>query len=171
MASRRYYIQVAVCFGAIALLTFNTAAMASERVCRVGGDKGSSKEQRLKPLIVRTANRHGVSPALVHAVVKVESAFRTGAVSHKGARGLMQLMPQTQQELGVRNAFNAADNLDGGTRYLRQQLEAFRDVRKALWAYNTGPGNVARHRIPRETRRYANDVLEHFWCYRKGGMR
>ncbi len=171
MSGHRYRVKAVVCFTAIALLAINTVVTASGQMCRAGEGGGLRQEQRLKPLIVSTANRHGVSPALVHAVVRVESAFRTQAISYKGARGLMQLMPQTQQELGVSNAFNAADNLDGGTRYLRQQLETFRDVRKALWAYNTGPGNVARQRIPSETRRYANDVLKHFWCYRQGGMR
>lgn len=108
------------------------------------------------------ADRHGISPALLEAVVWQESRWRPGAVSPKGARGLAQLMPGTARELGVDPADPAA-NLDGGARYLRLQLDRFGgDVERALAAYNAGPGRVIRAggvpNIP-ETRAYVAAVL------------
>lgn len=77
----------------------------------------------------------------------------------------MQLMPATQMELGVRDAFNPSENIDGGTRYLVLQLLRFNDVRKALWAYNGGPTRVAKGTIPRESRLYADRVLGYYACF------
>ena len=118
----------------------------------------------LRALAIAAAQRHGLAPELVLAVVGVESAFKPDAVSHKGAQGLMQLMPGTAKELGVNDAFDPAQNLDGGTRYLRMLLAQYGgDVGKALAAYNAGPGAVKRHRgVPpyRETHHYISRVLK-----------
>jgi soluble lytic murein transglycosylase-like protein len=120
----------------------------------------------LRALAVAAAQRHGLDPALVLAVVSVESAFQPDAVSHKGAQGLMQLMPGTARELGVADAMDPAQNLDGGTRYLRMLVARYGgDLGKALAAYNAGPGAVKRHRgIPpyRETLHYVNRVLKRY---------
>jgi soluble lytic murein transglycosylase-like protein len=104
-------------------------------------------------------------PQFVHSVVQAESAYRTGAVSPKGARGLMQLMPATARQLGA-DPDNPAENADAGVRYLRELLLKYREdpwqVRKALAAYNAGPGAVERYRgIPPypETSRYIERVL------------
>lgn len=117
----------------------------------------------LKALATAAARRHGLDPALVLAVVQVESGFRTEAVSPKGARGLMQLMPATAAGLGVTDAFDAHQNLDGGARHLAGLLARYDgDLRKALAAYNAGEGAVARHRgVPpySETRAYVRSVL------------
>jgi soluble lytic murein transglycosylase-like protein len=117
-------------------------------------------------LATAAARRHGLDPALVLAVVKVESAFRPQAVSPKGAQGLMQLMPPTARDLGVEDAFDPEQNLDGGARYLRQLLIRYKgDVKRALAAYNAGPGAVDRHKgIPpyRETRQYVRRVLDQY---------
>ena len=120
----------------------------------------------LRALAIAAAKRHGLAPELVLAVVGVESAFKPDAVSHKGAQGLMQLMPGTAKELGVADALDPAQNLDGGTRYLRMLLAQYGgDVGRALAAYNAGPGAVKRYRgVPpyRETHHYIDRVLKRY---------
>lgn len=97
-------------------------------------------------LIVAAADRHGLDPALVKAVMLVESGFNPEAVSPKGALGLMQLMPATAREVGVTDAFDPAQNIEGGTAYLRRMVEHFGGNRpKAIAAYNAGPGAVVKH--------------------------
>jgi soluble lytic murein transglycosylase-like protein len=114
-------------------------------------------------VIERAAGIHGVSPGLVKAVIHVESGFNPRAVSPKGARGLMQLMPGTARSLGVTNSFSPAHNILGGTKHLARLLQRFKgDTRLALAAYNAGEEAVARHRgIPpyRETINYVRRVL------------
>jgi hypothetical protein len=125
--------------------------------------QGATSNADLRALAVETARRHGLDPALVLAVAGVESAFRPDAVSPKGARGVMQLMPRTAAELGVENPSDPAANLDGGARYLSQMLDLHGgDVSKALAAYNAGPEAVKRHGgVPpyRETREYIRRVI------------
>jgi len=120
----------------------------------------------LRELVAAAARRHGLDPELVRAVVAVESAFRPEAVSPKGAQGLMQLMPRTAESLGVGNAFDPAQNLDGGARLLGQLLTEYGgDITRALAAYNAGEGAVRRHGgVPpyRETRAYVKKVLERY---------
>jgi soluble lytic murein transglycosylase-like protein len=116
-------------------------------------------------LIYQAARRHELNPALVAALVRAESAYDVGAVSHKGARGLMQLMPATARRFGVaeHEIFDPEKNLDAGSRYLRWLLERFDgDVALALAAYNSGEGTVDRYRgIPpyRETRTYVRRIF------------
>ncbi len=114
-------------------------------------------------LIQKYAQRHEVPAALVRAVMRVESCFDRRAVSRSGARGLMQLMPQTASLLGVDDSFDASQNVDGGVRYLKMMLERFnQDTRLALAAYNAGPTAVSDHRgIPPfpETQTYVKRVL------------
>ena len=119
-------------------------------------------------LIVREALRHGVSPALVKAVVKAESNFHPEAISSQGALGLMQLMPDTADSLGVSDPFRPEENVWGGTRYLRAMLDRYRDVRYALAAYNAGPSAVDRFGgVPPypETREYVDRVLDYYRRY------
>ena len=112
------------------------------------------------------ANHYGVDPQLVKAVITVESCYDRFAVSRVGARGLMQLMPGTANELGVRDSFDAVDNIRGGVRYLHRMLQRFdQDVTLALAAYNAGPGAVQRHEgVPpfRETQNYIVRVMDHY---------
>jgi hypothetical protein len=115
-------------------------------------------------MIHAAAERHGVNAGLVAALVRAESAFDPYAVSHKGARGLMQLMPATAERFGVleHQMFEPERNLDAGTRYLRWLLDRYDgDVRLALAAYNAGEGTVARYGgVPpfRETRGYIRRI-------------
>ena len=120
----------------------------------------------LRDLAAAAARRHGLDPDLVMAVVSVESGFRPQVVSPKGAQGLMQLMPKTASSLGVADAFDPAQNLDGGSRHLGQLLTLYGgDLARALAAYNAGEGAVDRHGgVPpyRETRAYVKKVLERY---------
>lgn len=119
-----------------------------------------------EPLIKKYAEAHGVPPRLVRAVMQVESCFDSRAVSRAGARGLMQLMPGTASDLGVRDSFDPEQNIRGGVRYLQQMLQRFnQNTSYALAAYNAGPQAVADHRgIPpyRETRNYVQRVMEFY---------
>lgn len=119
-------------------------------------------------LIRLTAAEHRVSPALVKAVIAAESSFNQLAVSNKGAQGLMQLMPETAAELGVMDAFSADQNVDGGARYLREMLDRYGDLSRAVAAYNAGPTAVDHYRgIPPypETRDYVKRVLTYYRHY------
>ena len=114
-------------------------------------------------LIQEHARVNGVRPELVRAVVQVESGFNPSARSSKGAMGLMQLMPGTMRELGVRDAYNAEQNLRGGVAYLRQLLDRYANNEVlALAAYNAGPGAVDRHgqAVPpyKETQDYVQKI-------------
>jgi hypothetical protein len=101
-------------------------------------------KRQLAGLINRYAKMYGLDPKLVTAMVEVESGFDIKAVSPKGAKGLMQIMPGTAKDLELRESLDAAKNLEAGARYLRQLLDRFGDPRLALAAYNAGPNAVAR---------------------------
>ena len=113
--------------------------------------------------IRQAAGKYGVDPKLVSAVAEVESGFQQGAVSATGAVGVMQLMPETAESLGV-NPYDAAQNINGGAQYLKQMLDTFDgDVRKAVAAYNAGPEAVKEYGgVPpySETQQYVSSVLD-----------
>ena len=127
---------------------------------------GAASGSELVRLVEEAARRRGLDPALVLAVVSVESGFRPEAVSPKGAQGLMQLMPRTAASLGVQDAFDPEQNLDAGVRHLEALLKLYDgNLTRALAAYNAGQGAVARHGgVPpyRETRAYVRRVLERY---------
>ncbi len=113
------------------------------------------------------AAQHGIPGPLLHAVVATESAYDPNAVSRAGAVGLMQLMPETAKRYGVSNRRNPAENLSGGTRYLRDLLRLFNNnLVLALAAYNAGEGAVQRHgnKVPpyKETQRYVRKVINFY---------
>ncbi len=125
---------------------------------------------KFDPLITKSAQKHGMDPALIKAVIKAESNFNHKAVSPKGAQGLMQLMPTTASSLQVDDSFHPEKNIDGGVRYLRYLIRLFNgDLRLALAAYNAGEKAVMRYGgIPpyRETQDYVQRVLSYLNGYR-----
>jgi hypothetical protein len=142
---------------------------------RSGSSAGKSRQQlradsvpaQTKPrpyahLVQRIASRYGVDPDLVHAVIKVESAYNPTSVSSRGAVGLMQLLPSTAAEMGIYDLTDAHDNVVGGVRLLRRLLDRYSgNVTLALAAYNAGPGAVARYKgVPpyRETQQYIQRI-------------
>jgi soluble lytic murein transglycosylase-like protein len=125
-----------------------------------------AKPQNLNDVINTISDRHHLDPDLISSVIHAESGFNPRAVSPKGARGLMQLMPQTASKLGVANSFDPGANVEGGTRYLSELLERYNfDLIKALAAYNAGPGRVEQYRgVPPyyETRAYVAKIVRDF---------
>ncbi|MGL1956436.1 MAG: lytic transglycosylase domain-containing protein [Colwellia sp.] len=100
------------------------------------------------------AIKYQIDPKIIAAVIKIESDFDPFALSRKGAEGMMQIMPATQLELKLLHSFDSSENIDAGTRYLKQQLKRFGSIDKALWAYNAGATNVIRNIKPDETKLY-----------------
>ena len=119
------------------------------------------------------AREHGVDAALIHAVISAESGYNQFARSPKGARGLMQLIPATAARYGATNLLDPRQNIDAGTRYLKDLMGMFgNDLRLALAAYNAGEGAVMRYgNIPpyQETRQYVPKVLAYYKRYSKPG--
>ena len=118
--------------------------------------------ERYRELITTTAARHGVDARIVHALIQVESAYHSRAVSPKGARGLMQIMPSTGRQYGALDLFDPKVNLDAGVRHLKSLLTRF-DLPIALAAYNAGEGAVSRFGgIPpfKETQKYVSRILQ-----------
>ena len=121
-------------------------------------------------LISEFSKKYQVDFALIKAIIRTESGFNPRAVSRKGAKGLMQLMPATAQRMNVSNVFNPRDNIEGGVRYFKYLLSLFNnDLRLSLAAYNAGENLVSELRtIPpyRETVDYVRKVLNHYQSYR-----
>ena len=120
-------------------------------------------------VIIRASRQFGVKPSLIKAVIKAESDFDHQAVSHKGAQGLMQLMPDTAKEINVKDPFDPEENIFGGTWYLSQLLKRFNNDNKlALAAYNAGPERVEANQgvppIP-ETKAFVKRVLDYYKSY------
>ena len=125
---------------------------------------------QIEQLVNANAGAWGVDPALVKAIIANESGFDANATSRTGAQGLMQLEPATAGELGVANAYDPAQNISGGTRYIRGLLDRFHgDLRLAVAAYNAGPGAVEKYGgVPPygETQSYVENVLDSYRKYK-----
>ena len=101
--------------------------------------------ESIDDMVQESARNHGVDPLLVHSVIKAESNYNPNAVSNKGAQGLMQLMPATARDLGVKNPMNPKENIEGGVKFLKYLQTQFNDPALALAAYNAGEGAVRRY--------------------------
>lgn len=156
----RVFVPVVLCLG-------SPAAHAHPAVVPALTATGDAAARRVAPIIDAASRRHGVDPALVHAIVFVESSYDPEAVSSQGALGLMQLMPVTCERYGVRDPFDPAQNVDGGVRFLKDLLDLFEgDVELTIAAYNAGASAVIRagYQIPAnaETLAFVPRVL---WYY------
>jgi len=141
--------------------------------------EAGADESAFDALITEASSRYNVDPALIRAVIRAESSFRPDAVSTAGAKGLMQLMDETAQWLGVTDPFDPRQNIDGGTRFLSWLLRKYDgNLLSALAAYNAGPGLVDRlglktdaevsarwSELPEETRAYIGKVLRYMRPY------
>ena len=145
----------------------NTAAKIEPRLPPV---KGHQKERLFQPIIIQTAIRHQVDPALVKAIIMAESGYNPRAISKKGAKGLMQLMPETAKKLNVEDIFNPQQNIDGGVRYFKKLVNQFNgDLKLALAAYNAGSKTVRQYKgVPpfKATQYYIKKVFEYYQFYK-----
>jgi soluble lytic murein transglycosylase-like protein len=146
-----------------------SAAPAPSLPMAVGSalDGFSTGDASVDRFIVESGTRNGVDPVLLYSIMHRESSFKRNALSPKGARGLMQLMPGTAARFGVRNIFDPQQNIEGGARYVRLLLDMFDgDVRLALAGYNAGEGAVLKYgrRVPpyAETQEYVRRISERY---------
>ncbi len=142
--------------------------MGEKKVPKPNVEKANNK--RFEDIIYSASARYGIDPTLVKAIVKAESDFDSMAISNKGARGLMQLMPETARTMGVRDIHDPEENIEGGIRKLSLLLNMFdRDVNLAVAAYNAGEQAVLKYRdVPpyTETRNYVKKVLHYYNLYK-----
>ncbi len=128
------------------------------------------KERRFHPIILQEAKRYKVDPCLVKAIIMAESGYNPKAISKRGAKGLMQLMPSTAEALGVEDIFNPKENISGGIRYFKQLVKRFDgNVKLALAAYNAGSQKVRHYRgIPpfKSTQYYIQKVFKYYELYK-----
>lgn len=131
---------------------------------------GRKTEHLYHMFIIKTASHYQIDPALIKAIIMAESGYNTKAVSKSGAKGLMQLMPQTAQSLGVEDIFNPHQNITGGVQYFKHLVNRFNgDVKLALAAYNAGSRNVRNYNgVPpfKATRSYIKKVFMYYQIYK-----
>jgi hypothetical protein len=146
----------------------NTAVVAKISVPPV---KICTVDCKFNDIILRASRRYKVDPEIIKAIIRAESSFNHKAVSNKGAMGLMQLMPRTAEELGVKDAFNPEHNINGGVRYYKKLLRRYKgDVKLALAAYNAGILRVKQYKgVPpfKATRIYIEKVIKYYTFYKE----
>ena len=155
--------------------SLDTGSAPAGRAARAGlaldGAADASSQRPYGAVVAQVAGRYGIEPALLHAVISVESGYNSKAVSKRGAAGLMQLMPDTARRYGVADVFDPADNVRAGAQYLTELMKLFdNDIRLVLAAYNAGEAAVIKYgkRIPpyRETAAYVPKVVGFYEKFR-----
>lgn len=142
-----------------------------EKLVEVTG-KDVDTKTRIENAVVKASKKYGVSENLIKAIIKVESNFNPNTVSSAGAKGLMQLMPENCRDLNVKNPFNIEENIDGGTRHIKEYLDMYKgNVKMALMAYNGGPTRMRKrgvltpediYKMPKETQNYVPKVMKYY---------
>jgi soluble lytic murein transglycosylase-like protein len=154
---------IITCVALVAAVAFASAAAAASPPAAKAGTARSVGKHDLQRMVRDVSAEHGLDPKLVDALVQVESAYNPGAVSRKGAQGLMQLMPATADRLDVDDPFDPEQNIRGGVRELDRLIDRYSgNLQLALAAYNAGEGAVEKYRgIPpyRETRNYVARIM------------
>ena len=149
------------------LSKMHSAPQTEQRLLSVSGRKA---EHLYHMFIIQTASHYQIDPALIKAIIMAESGYNTNAVSKRGAKGLMQLMPETAQSLGVEDIFNPHQNITGGVQYFKQMVNRFNgDVKLALAAYNAGSRNVRNYNgVPpfKATHSYIKKVFKYYRIYK-----
>lgn len=159
--------KVQVQFHARSVVRVDPATGRLVRVIDYGKSKPTARKTAgdVHSLVQATARSYDVDPLLVESVIQTESGYQAGAVSPKGARGLMQLMPATALRFGVNDAFDPKENIEGGVKYLKYLQNLFQDDRLAIAAYNAGEGAVAKYNgVPpyKETVAYVEKVARKY---------
>lgn len=134
--------------------------------------KNPNVNERIEDAVNISSQKYGVDANLIKAIIKVESNFNPNTVSSAGAKGLMQLMPENCRDLGVKNPFNIEENIDGGTRHIKEYLDRYNgNVEMALMAYNGGPTRMMKrgvtsiediYKMPKETQNYVPKVMKYY---------
>lgn len=149
-------------------LNENNPSQRAEKIA--SADCAKEVECIIHPIILKAATRHQIDPALIKAIIMAESGYKIKAISKRGAKGLMQLMPGTAQALGVTDVFNPKENISGGVRYFKQLVNQFDgDIKLALAAYNAGSRKVRHYNgIPpyKTTQYYIKKVFKYYNLYK-----
>ncbi|WP_042275402.1 lytic transglycosylase domain-containing protein [[Clostridium] dakarense] len=134
--------------------------------------KNPNVNERIEDAVNISSKKYGVDANLIKAIIKVESNFNPNTVSSAGAKGLMQLMPENIRDLGIKNPLDIEENIDGGTRHIKEYLDRYHgNVEMALMAYNGGPTRMMRrgvtsiehiYKMPRETQNYVPKVMKYY---------
>jgi soluble lytic murein transglycosylase-like protein len=178
MGSHKTYLRKLYLFTITAVIFFHSAPPLSADIHGYLDADGywrfknsDNKPEKYNGIINQVAEKFDVDPSLVTAVIRAESNFNHTAVSRKGAKGLMQIMPETASILNLREPFNPEENIMAGTRYLSLMLERFKENKTlALAAYNAGPETVEAYRgVPPfpETRNFVRKVLNYYKQYNR----